>query len=91
MTHTTISGVTYIVCQNCKTPVGKQRGSPGDYAAYDHPGEMVTVGGQATLILPWKCPLCAPCYLAAFAKRYPGALAPTTLEDRRLIDGKISG
>jgi hypothetical protein len=93
-----IEGVLYIVCGSCHSPVGRKVGLPGEWAAYDDPGDEVTAAGQPVMCVDWRGQkaqpmvamdrdraLCAPCYLAAFAKRYPGATPPTTLEDRRLV------
>ena len=95
---TTINGQTFLVCADCRLPMGRQPGYPSLWAAYDDPGELVFApngkpvmckdflgrDAQQMVSVDQDISLCSECYLKRFKKRYPEAAPPTHLYDSRL-------
>lgn len=83
----------YIVCAECRMPVGHDP-ITREWAAFDAPAALVDTGNRGddgkpvyATVQRWKVALCAPCYTTAFEIRYPGA-KPPKLYDGRVKDAK---
>lgn len=83
----------YIVCSDCRMPVGRDP-MTREWAAFDAPAALVDTGNRDdngdpvyATVQRWKVALCAPCYVKAFNVRYPGA-EPPKLYDGRVKDAK---
>ena len=88
MTHEFIelNGKNYIVCQDCRTPVGLDPRTR-EWAAYEAPALRVDDGTpNGSLVQRWDYALCLECYNKAYLDRYPDATLPDTLWDGRVPD-----